>query len=329
MAALSRTSGPVKVYVEDRCLSITGNELEWMGEEPTISNVTNGLIAVTPDRAYIHTGMEQGPAEVRVQIFDQAPQADLGGWDEVVEVSFTSTHGNAFLGTPGDSVDFNLAASGPGTYRLRVHAKGRDAFPGRKLGRRKPEAEEEYLLYAWPAPGSPESILKTTDEVGQELRGKLTGPAAIGSSGSRVGPSKLDVTNSQFSIRDLDRQQDRGLDFGALLSAVPDWALITTGIHTGKVTVTVQPADTDPGQDTADWDEISEVTFKSTTGEAYLDTTNGPADQDDNLAHAGRGKYGLRVHARGRDLNPDGVQEDDEPGEEYLIQIWPQGSKRR
>jgi hypothetical protein len=100
------------MYVEDRCPKVTGNELEWMGEEPTISDVTNGLIAVTPDRAYIHTGMEQGPAEARAQVFDQEPKGDLGGWDEVVEVSFTSTHGNAFLGTAEDSVDFNLAAQG-------------------------------------------------------------------------------------------------------------------------------------------------------------------------------------------------------------------------
>lgn len=155
------------------------------------------------------------------------------------------------------------------------------------------------------------------------------GPAAVGPSGGRIGPFKLFVSDAQFSIRDLDQDQDRGLDFGSLVSTVPDWALITTGIHTGNVTVTLHPADTDPGQDTAEWDEISEVTFKSTTGEAYLDTTNGPADEDENLAHAGRGKYGLRIHARGRDLNPDGVQDDDEPGEEYLIQIWPERGKRR
>lgn len=308
---------------------VTGNELEWMGEEPTIGDVANGLVAVTPDRAYIHTGMENGPAQVRVQVFDQEPKGDIGGWDEVVEVSFTSTHGNAFLGTAEDSVDFNLAASGPGTYRLRVHAKGRDFFAGRKLGRRKPEADEEYLVYAWPAPEAPETVLKVTDQVGRALRDKLAGPASRGSSGGRLGPFELFVSHSQFSIRDLDQDQDRGLDFGSLVSTVPDRALITTGIHTGNVTITLHPAATDPGQDKAQWDEISEVTFKSTTGEAYLDTTNGPADQDENLAHAGPGKYRLRVHSRGRDLDPDGVEGDGEPGEEYLIQMWPERGRRR
>ncbi|WP_060884893.1 hypothetical protein [Streptomyces caniscabiei] len=45
---------------------------------------------------------------------------------------------------------------------------------------------------------------------------------------------------------------------------------------------------------------------------------------DINLAHAGPGTYGLRLHARGRDADPDGVQDEDEPiTERYLLQVWP------
>lgn len=42
------------------------------------------------------------------------------------------------------------------------------------------------------------------------------------------------------------------------------------------------------------------------------------------LAHAGAGTYRMRLHARDRDINPDGVQDEDEPiAEHRLFQVWP------
>ncbi|MEV0095131.1 hypothetical protein [Streptomyces sp. NPDC050738] len=43
-----------------------------------------------------------------------------------------------------------------------------------------------------------------------------------------------------------------------------------------------------------------------------------------NLAFNGPGTYRMRLHAHGRDTNPDGVQEDSKPiAEHYLLQVWP------
>jgi hypothetical protein len=78
---------------------------------------------------------------------------------------------------------------------------------------------------------APETVLKATDQWGGNCRDKLAGPATAGPSGVRIGPFKLLVSDTQFSIRDLDQDQDRGLDFGSL--TVPDRALITTGIQPG------------------------------------------------------------------------------------------------
>ncbi|MFG2629816.1 hypothetical protein [Streptomyces sp. NPDC048473] len=55
------------------------------------------------------------------------------------------------------------------------------------------------------------------------------------------------------------------------------------------------------------------------------DTGEDPQEPyETNLAHAGPCEYRLRLHARGRDINPDGVQDEDEPiAEHYLLQVWP------
>ncbi|MEU9125956.1 hypothetical protein AB0C96_40150 [Streptomyces sp. NPDC048506] len=57
----------------------------------------------------------------------------------------------------------------------------------------------------------------------------------------------------------------------------------------------------------------------------------GPGEESDdlaayevNLAFNGPGSYRMRVHARGRTVDPDGVQDDDEPiAEHYLVQVRP------
>jgi hypothetical protein len=59
-----------------------------------------------------------------------------------------------------------VTRSGPGEYRLRVHAKGRDIDPDGVA--EKPF--ETYLLAFWPAAFDVEIIHKATDAVGRERR---------------------------------------------------------------------------------------------------------------------------------------------------------------
>ncbi|MFF5257648.1 hypothetical protein ACFY4C_01785 [Actinomadura viridis] len=59
------------------------------------------------------------------------------------------------------------AALGPGPYRVRAHARGRDT--GRAL-RGTGEMVEDYLFQIWPAPPAPEIIHKQTDAYGAVLR---------------------------------------------------------------------------------------------------------------------------------------------------------------
>jgi hypothetical protein len=67
------------------------------------------------------------------------------------------------------------------------------------------------------------------------------------------------------------------------------------------------------------WDEVVELGLHSATGRmrlASLGFVSHPSPEP-VLTVAGPGPYRLRVHARGRDRNPDGV--DAEPAERYHL----------
>lgn len=56
-----------------------------------------------------------------------------------------------------------LDACGPGDYRLRIHAKGRDTdYDAARL-----DAVEDYLILGWPECPSPPAALRTTSHTGE------------------------------------------------------------------------------------------------------------------------------------------------------------------
>ncbi|MEU2726066.1 hypothetical protein [Streptomyces smyrnaeus] len=61
-----------------------------------------------------------------------------------------------------------LAPAGPGSYRVRVHARGRDIAPDGVAE----EPVEDYLLIVWPAPPEPDTVHKQTDNFGAEWRSR-------------------------------------------------------------------------------------------------------------------------------------------------------------
>lgn len=80
--------------------------------------------------------------------------------------------------------------------------------------------------------------------------------------------------------------------------------------------------DAAPSVDTASWDEIVEISVQSVLEDLRIHS--GYEITPDNLPvlnPRGPDWYRMRVHARGRSVNPDGVSQ--EPVEDYLITIWP------
>ncbi|MFI6165636.1 DUF6461 domain-containing protein [Nocardia sp. NPDC051052] len=130
----------------------------------------NGLVAVAPGGIAVRTGTADATVHVTVEVLEAAPSdVDLSGWDEVVEVAWTASHGLAsILGAPqsegrgGPGSLEEQTPPWPGNYRIRVYATGRDEGDG----------QESYKLTVWQSPATDPVVHKRTDRLGHRLRGE-------------------------------------------------------------------------------------------------------------------------------------------------------------
>lgn len=156
----------------------------WVGSaDPTREFVVpdpggaNGLVGVCPGVAMVVTGTQFGNVSVGVQAGESDPGLDTGPWDEVVEVSLVTGPDAQALSVTSDADEstqfLDLTPPGAGSYRVRVHARGRDAGTERDVVSGRPV--EEHLIQVWPAPAASETICKTTDEFGAAHRESQSG----------------------------------------------------------------------------------------------------------------------------------------------------------
>ena len=131
---------------------------------------SNGLVRALPSGAMIYTGIDTGPVRVQAVASSEPPTAiDPGPWDEVVEISIRCPHGSLRVDSPDHGAAAGLpllSSSGPGDYRVRVHARGREQNYDRVLD----SPAEDYLIVTWPAPMAPDRIVQVTDQCGRQLR---------------------------------------------------------------------------------------------------------------------------------------------------------------
>jgi hypothetical protein len=138
---------------------------------------SNGLVAVVPGYAMVWTGTFYGRVGLTLDLRQDPPPVDLADWDEVVEVTLPLDAGQARIQEwglgPRDDLP-NLAVAGPGTYRLRCHARGRDDASGLRgpvdIGEQVDVIEEAHLLAIWPAPPSDVLIYQIIDQFGAQRR---------------------------------------------------------------------------------------------------------------------------------------------------------------
>ncbi|MEU1630644.1 hypothetical protein ABZ746_36265 [Streptomyces sp. NPDC020096] len=121
--------------------------------------------------------MNCGPVKVTVDAQAHEPILDLGEWDEVVEVSSHFDTNEADLESLGGAIEDELeempiSAAGPGWYRLRIHARGRDQGAEAIDLDINDDPVEDYLIQSWPAPQAPEIHHKLTDAHGAEVRAR-------------------------------------------------------------------------------------------------------------------------------------------------------------
>jgi hypothetical protein len=139
--------------------------LDGEGETPgfDIRPRTVGIIGTEPGAAILLTGLHTGTVGFTVTVHDGDPGPDLDGYEDVVEISFDSRDGTASLVGWADENSRELPPlpAGPGTYRLRYHARGMDAGA---IAQNSDVPVDEYLLQLWPAPVSPAATLKSTSQ---------------------------------------------------------------------------------------------------------------------------------------------------------------------
>ncbi|MET8102882.1 hypothetical protein ABZV29_41755 [Streptomyces sp. NPDC005236] len=115
------------------------------------------------------TGIHTGDVDVTVTVHETEPAVDRGQWQDIVEISAHSTSGELMVRGTMDDLDEELpvlSCRGPGDYRLRVHARGRDTA----VDLAPDEVTEWYLIQAWPAPAQKVAVIRQTDGYGASVR---------------------------------------------------------------------------------------------------------------------------------------------------------------
>jgi len=131
---------------------------------------TTGLVDAVPGAAIVYTGIHTGVVSLDVEARSESPAIlSRQDWDEIAEVSVSAPVGRLSVTSlliEGMDIFPVLTAAGPGAYRIRVHARGRDTdIDGVAF-----EPFEDYLIQVWPATFEPQTTYKQTDRYGAQLR---------------------------------------------------------------------------------------------------------------------------------------------------------------
>jgi hypothetical protein len=134
---------------------------------------SNGLVVVMAAGALLYTGIHSGTVRVTADVLPGPPtEVDPGPWDDIVEASLYAPTGHLgvhqleYLPQEEPPSLPVLSPAGPGHYRVRAHARGRD----RDFDAAVDHSDEHYLLSVWPAAPLPPLIVRATDRCGYGLR---------------------------------------------------------------------------------------------------------------------------------------------------------------
>ncbi|WP_328935002.1 MULTISPECIES: hypothetical protein [unclassified Streptomyces] len=182
------TTASSPVHVDYHTFELTDSDVR----VPMGFDTSNGLVFSRPGHAVICTGINSGPVNVSIQLRRYPPErADTGAWDEVVDHSVETRTGHLRVTCVMDDPPElpPLTPFGPGSYRVRVHARGRDTAPDGHVV----DPGEDYLLIVWPDELRPDQVHKQTDRYGAQLRGQPGRPA----------PPKEHVTDAESERQHL------------------------------------------------------------------------------------------------------------------------------
>lgn len=164
------------VYVQDHafCVGDAGAATPF-----EIMDYSTGLAGMMESAALIYAGVDRGTVTVSVHVVESRPVlnmpeqwSELAEWDDVAEVSLYVPNGDLRVdqleyGAHDPRIDLPvLSPFGPGHYRMRIHARGRD----RHYDKVVEDSGESFHLVTWPHPPVPPLIIKATSWCGYGLR---------------------------------------------------------------------------------------------------------------------------------------------------------------
>lgn len=132
------------------------------GELDPSPETTGGLLDVLDDQALrINCACHTAPVAVTTEALNTAPDRIESGWELAAEADIATTTGQlmvlAWEPTERPPAMGNLAGAGPGRYRLRCYARGRQTAAQHHV---LTEPLEHHLLQPWPVtePHSPRPL---------------------------------------------------------------------------------------------------------------------------------------------------------------------------
>ncbi|MFD3514727.1 hypothetical protein [Streptomyces sp. NPDC058657] len=140
----------------------------------------------------------------------------------------------------------------------------------------------------------------------------------------RVSYRQFYVQSGLDSAREEQADPRAGQSNGLCGAANPGELFLTTGLHTGRVGLTVEVHETEPPLD-EQWEEVVEVSFRPGSTEiAVVPWGEGPICSTDLPVT----DYRVRYCGRGMDVTPDdelSVLDGGPTVDHYLLQFWPAG----
>ena len=137
-----------------------GDDLGFDGDfDKFFAGQVNGLAGASSGQGlYLNLAPRSGGSPVRIELCESEPALDPE-WEDVVEVSITIPDDAEPRWSTWAGEDSGPLAIPPGTYRVRVNARGRDAG---HAGEFAEESVDFYLPQFWSAPAAPDEVLRRT-----------------------------------------------------------------------------------------------------------------------------------------------------------------------
>jgi hypothetical protein len=130
--------------------------------EEAFHGQANGLCGAQTRRGlFLSTGLHGGRVPVEVQVLHAEPLLE-SDWEEAVEVSVELAGPELVVLGWGGASSHTVPLPIPGTYRFRYCASGMDAGRRQDTILGDEPSPDRYRLQCWPAPMSPDAILRQT-----------------------------------------------------------------------------------------------------------------------------------------------------------------------